>query len=81
MPKDKRVILGLVSTKTGDMETKDELKRKVETATKYVDLDRLGISPQCGFASIDLGNPLSGQAQEDKLRLVVETAKDIWGEA
>ncbi len=81
VPKDKRVILGLVSTKTGDMETKDELKRKVETATKYVDLDRLGISPQCGFASIDLGNPLSGQAQEDKLRLVVETAKDIWGEA
>jgi 5-methyltetrahydropteroyltriglutamate--homocysteine methyltransferase len=81
VPKDKHVVLGLVSTKTGDMETKDALKRKVEGATKYVDLERLSISPQCGFASVDLGNPLSAQAQEDKLRLVVETAKEIWGEA
>ncbi len=81
VPRNKQVVLGLVSTKTGEMETRDELTRKVEAATKFVDLDRLGISPQCGFASVDRGNPLSPQAQEDKLRLVVETARDIWGEA
>ena len=81
VPPTKRVILGLVSTKTGDMETKDGIKRKVDEATRHVALDRLGISPQCGFASVDRGNPLSARAQEDKLRLVVETAREIWGEA
>ncbi len=79
VPKGKRVILGLVSTKTGQMETRDEIRRRVDSATQYVDLDRLGISPQCGFASIDRGNPLSRQAQEDKLALVVEMAREIWG--
>ena len=81
VPKGKHVVLGLVSTKTGDLETRGALLRKVEAATKFVDLDHLAISPQCGFASVDRGNPLSQQAQEDKLRLVVETAREIWGEA
>jgi len=80
VPKDKQVILGLVTTKTGEMETRDEVRRRVDAATKHISLDRLGISPQCGFASIELGNPLSRQAQEDKLSLVVEMAKEIWGE-
>ena len=62
------------------MERKDELKRRVEDAARFVDLDRLAVSPQCGFASIDTGNPISPQVQEDKLRLVVELARDIWGE-
>jgi 5-methyltetrahydropteroyltriglutamate--homocysteine methyltransferase len=81
VPKDKRVVLGLVTTKTGEMETRDEIRRRVDEATKHIPLDRLGISPQCGFASIDRGNPLSRQAQEDKLALVVEMAREIWGEA
>ena len=78
VPADKRVVLGLVST--SELESKDDLKRKIEGAAKFVDLDRLAISPQCGFASIDRGNPLTAQAQEDKLRLVVETAREVWGE-
>ena len=81
LPKDKTVVLGLVSTKSGALESGDALKRRVEEATAFVDLDRLAISPQCGFASIEQGNPLSPQAQEDKLRLVVETAREIWADA
>ncbi len=72
-------MLGLVSTKTPAMERKDELKRRVEDAARFVDLDRLAVSPQCGFASIDTGNPISPQVQEAKLKLVVELARDIWG--
>ena len=60
---------------------KDELKTRVDDATRILDLDRLAISPQCGFASVDTGNPITPQAQEDKLRLVVDLARDIWGEA
>jgi 5-methyltetrahydropteroyltriglutamate--homocysteine methyltransferase len=80
VPPRKRVVLGLVSTKTPTMERKDELKRRVEDAARFVDLDRLAVSPQCGFASVDTGNPISPQVQEDKLKLVVELARDIWGE-
>ena len=68
VPRHKRVVLGLVSTKTPTMERKDELKRRVEDAARFVDLDRLAVSPQCGFASIDTGNPISPQVQEDKLQ-------------
>ena len=81
VPKNKIVVLGLVSTKSGELESKDMLKRRVEDATKFVDLDRLAISPQCGFASIEQGNPLTPAAQEEKLRLVVETAREIWADA
>jgi 5-methyltetrahydropteroyltriglutamate--homocysteine methyltransferase len=81
VPKHKTVVLGLVSTKTAAMEAKDELKRRVEDATRYLDVGSLAVSPQCGFASIDTGNPITPEVQEAKLRLVVELAKDIWGEA
>ncbi len=81
VPKSKHVVLGLVSTKTGELENAPEVRRRVDEATRYVDFDRLSISPQCGFASIDLGNPLTPQAQEEKLRLVVDSARAIWGEA
>jgi 5-methyltetrahydropteroyltriglutamate--homocysteine methyltransferase len=81
VPPSKSVILGLVSTKTTTVENRDELKARIEAATKFVALDRLCISPQCGFASVDIGNPISAQVQEDKLRLLVELAKDIWADA
>ena len=63
------------------MENKDELRKRVEDATRYLDLDYLAVSPQCGFASLDTGNPITPEVQEQKLRLVVELARDIWGEA
>ncbi len=81
VPPSKSVILGLVSTKTTTVENRDELKARIEAATQFVALDRLCISPQCGFASVDIGNPISVQVQEDKLRLLVELAKDIWADA
>jgi 5-methyltetrahydropteroyltriglutamate--homocysteine methyltransferase len=81
VPKSKSVVLGLVSTKTSALEDKDMLKRRVEEAGRFVDLDRLAVSPQCGFASLDTGNPITPQAQEQKLRLVVELAQDLWGTA
>jgi 5-methyltetrahydropteroyltriglutamate--homocysteine methyltransferase len=79
LPKGKLVVLGLVTTKTGELESKDELKRRVEEATTYVDIDQICISPQCGFASTIEGNDLSAEQQAAKLRLVVETAEEIWG--
>jgi 5-methyltetrahydropteroyltriglutamate--homocysteine methyltransferase len=81
MPKGKRVVLGLVSTKLPGLEDKDELKRKIEQATKYVPLDQLSISPQCGFASHQKGSGLSFAQQEAKLKLVVQTATEVWGSA
>jgi methionine synthase II (cobalamin-independent) len=79
VPKDKRIVLGLVSTKTSALEDKDELKRRLDAASRFVDLDRLSVSPQCGFASVAEGNPIAPQAQEAKLRLIVELAHDAWG--
>ncbi len=81
VPRHKTIVLGLVSTKTPAMESKDELKRRVEDATRYLDLDCLAVSPQCGFASLDTGNPIAPEVQEQKLRLVVELARELWGEA
>ena len=80
MPKDKKVVLGLVSTKIPQLENKDELKRKIEAATKYIPLEHLSISPQCGFASHQKGSGLTFAQQEAKLKLVVQTARDVWGE-
>lgn len=77
----KTIVLGLVTTKSGQLETKDELKRRVDEATKYVPLDQLALSPQCGFASVKQGNPLTMDDQERKLALVVETAAEIWDDA
>ena len=79
MPKNKTAILGLVSTKMPEMETKDGLKKRIDDATKYADLDNLALSPQCGFASDHFGNPISVDDQIAKLRLVVETAEEVWG--
>ena len=81
VPQAKSVVLGLVSTKTTTLEDKAELKGRIEAATKFVALDRLCISPQCGFASIDVGNPISPQVQEAKLKLLVDLARDIWVDA
>jgi 5-methyltetrahydropteroyltriglutamate--homocysteine methyltransferase len=79
VPRDKVVVLGLVTTKTGALERKDDLKRRVEDASRFIDVDQLCLSPQCGFASVVEGNALSPEEQTAKLRLVVETAEDIWG--
>ena len=81
VPKNKMVVLGLISTKTGTMEDRDMIRRRVQDATSFVDLDRLAISPQCGFASIEDGNPISPQQQEEKLCLAVEMAREIWKDA
>lgn len=79
MPEGKRVVLGLVSTKTPRLESKDELKRRIAEAARYVPLERLALSPQCGFASHRRGTTLTAADQEAKLRLVVETAAEVWG--
>jgi 5-methyltetrahydropteroyltriglutamate--homocysteine methyltransferase len=81
VPADRTVVLGLVSTKKTAMEKKDELKSRIHAAEKYVPLERLALSPQCGFASTMEGNLLSEADQEAKLRLVAETAREVWGEA
>jgi 5-methyltetrahydropteroyltriglutamate--homocysteine methyltransferase len=81
VPRHKSVVLGLVSTKTTAMENKDELKRRIDEAARHLDIGRLAVSPQCGFASVEAGNPITPQVQEQKLRLVVELAREIWGES
>ena len=79
VPKGKHVVLGLVTTKHGELERKDDLKRLIEEASQYVDLDQLCLSPQCGFSSTLEGNELSYEQQVAKLRLVVEVAEEVWG--
>jgi len=76
--KDKGVVLGLVSSKTAALETVDSLVRRIDEATQYIDLDRLAISPQCGFASTAAGNPLSEADERAKLDRVVEVARQVW---
>jgi 5-methyltetrahydropteroyltriglutamate--homocysteine methyltransferase len=79
VPKGKQVVLGLVTTKRPELESKDELKRRIDEAAKYVPLDQLCLSGQCGFSSTFEGNALTAADQEAKLRLIVETAEDVWG--
>jgi methionine synthase II (cobalamin-independent) len=79
VPKGKTVVLGLVTTKTGELEGRDELKRRIEEASKYVDIDQLALSPQCGFASTEEGNLLAEEEQWAKLRMIVELAGEVWG--
>jgi 5-methyltetrahydropteroyltriglutamate--homocysteine methyltransferase len=79
VPRGKHVVLGLVTSKRGGLESKDTLKRRVEEASRYVDQDQLCLSPQCGFSSTIDGNELTEEQQWAKLRLVVETAAEIWG--
>jgi 5-methyltetrahydropteroyltriglutamate--homocysteine methyltransferase len=78
VPKGKQVVLGLVTTKSGELEDKDDLKRRIDQAAKFVPLDQLCLSPQCGFSSTVEGNRLSGDQQFAKLRLIVETAREVW---
>jgi 5-methyltetrahydropteroyltriglutamate--homocysteine methyltransferase len=79
VPKGKMVVLGLVTTKRGDLESKDALKRRIDEAARYVPLDQLCLSPQCGFSSTVEGNSLTLDEEIAKLRLVVETAREVWG--
>ena len=79
VPKGKTVVLGLVTTKLGTLETKDALKHKIDEAARQIPLDQLCLSPQCGFSSTVHGNAIALEAQAAKMRLVVETARDVWG--
>jgi 5-methyltetrahydropteroyltriglutamate--homocysteine methyltransferase len=79
VPKDKVVVLGLVTTKRGELEDRDLLKRRIEEASSYVDVDQLCLSPQCGFSSTVEGNELTEQQEADKLRLIAELADEVWG--
>jgi 5-methyltetrahydropteroyltriglutamate--homocysteine methyltransferase len=72
-------VLGLVTSKKGELEAKDDIKRRIEEAGKFVDLDQLCLSPQCGFSSTLDGNALTREQQIAKLRLVVEVADEVWG--
>ena len=78
-PKTKTVVLGLVTSKRPELETKDELKQRIDEAAQYVDGDQLALSPQCGFSSTVPGNELTEADEMAKLRLVVETAAEVWG--
>jgi len=79
IPEDRTVVLGLVSSKRAALESKDELKGRIDSAARFVPLERLALSPQCGFASTMEGNLLTPADQEAKLRLVAETAREVWG--
>ena len=79
VPKGKTVVLGLVTTKTGALESKDLLKRRIDEAAKFIDLDQLALSGQCGFASTEEGNTLTEDEQWAKLRRIVEVAEEVWG--
>jgi 5-methyltetrahydropteroyltriglutamate--homocysteine methyltransferase len=80
VPKGRKVVLGLVTTKTGALEAKDAIKRRIEQAGKFVDVSQLCLSPQCGFASVEEGNVLAEDEQWAKLAMVVDIANEVWGE-
>jgi 5-methyltetrahydropteroyltriglutamate--homocysteine methyltransferase len=79
VPKGVTVVLGLITTKSGELEKTDDIVRRIEEASKFVDLDDLAVSPQCGFASVAMGNPVTPEEQRRKLELVVEVARRVWG--
>ena len=79
LQKGRLAVLGLVTTKTGELESKDTIKRRIEEASKFADLDQLCLSPQCGFASTEEGNTLAEEQQWAKLRMIVEVAREVWG--
>ena len=78
VPKGKQVVLGLVTSKSGKLESKDELKRRIDQASKFIALDQLCLSPQCGFASTEEGNVLAEDEQWAKLRMIVEVTEEVW---
>jgi 5-methyltetrahydropteroyltriglutamate--homocysteine methyltransferase len=79
VPKGKMVVLGLVTTKFPELENKDDIRRRIDEASKFVDIDQLALSPQCGFASTLLGNKVTVDDEKRKLGLIVELADEIWG--
>ena len=79
VPRDKIVVLGLVTTKKGALENKDDLKRRLDQAAQFVPLEQICLSPQCGFSSTVEGNTLTIEEEIAKLRLIVETAREVWG--
>jgi 5-methyltetrahydropteroyltriglutamate--homocysteine methyltransferase len=79
VPADVDVVLGLVSSKVGALESKGDVLRRIDEATKYIPIDRLALSPQCGFASMAAGNLLTEDDQWRKLELVVDVAREVWG--
>ncbi|HYN12909.1 MAG TPA: 5-methyltetrahydropteroyltriglutamate--homocysteine S-methyltransferase, partial [Burkholderiales bacterium] len=79
VPKGKRIVLGLISTKTPVLEKKGSLKKRIDEAAKYVALENLCLSPQCGFASSEVGNKLTEDDQKRKLELAVQVAHEVWG--
>jgi 5-methyltetrahydropteroyltriglutamate--homocysteine methyltransferase len=81
VPKNKKVVLGLVSSKEAEIESKDQIKRRIEEATKFIALDQLCLSPQCGFASTAPGNRITEDVERKKLQLIVEIAQEVWGSA
>ena len=74
------MVLGLVTTKLGALESKDDLKRRIDEAARYAPMEQLALSPQCGFSSTVHGNDIAVEAQRAKLQLVVETAREVWGD-
>lgn len=80
VPRGKTVVLGLVTTKLGTLESKDDIKRRIDAAAKYCPLEQLALSPQCGFASTEQGNEVSVAQQSAKLQLVIDVAREVWGE-
>jgi 5-methyltetrahydropteroyltriglutamate--homocysteine methyltransferase len=80
LPKGKKVVLGLVTSKTGALERRDDIKRRIQDAAKFVSLDQLCLSPQCGFASTEEGNILGEAEQWAKLEMIVDIAREVWGD-
>ena len=80
MPEDKWVVLGLITTKRPHLEPMDELVSRIREASRFVPLERLAVSPQCGFSNSVIGSAITSADQERKLRLAVETARRVWGE-
>src|SRR5678816_4029131 len=81
LPKGKTMVLGLVTTKLGELESKDEIKRRIDEAAKYAPMDQFCLSPQCGFSSTVHGNEIQREQQADKMRMIVELAGEVWGGA
>jgi 5-methyltetrahydropteroyltriglutamate--homocysteine methyltransferase len=79
LPKDKFVVLGLITSKSGELEKKDDIKRRIDQAAKFAPLEQLCLSPQCGFSSTEEGNSLTVDQQWRKLELVAEIANEVWG--
>ena len=79
VPKDKTVVLGLVTSKSGRLEAKDDIRRRIKQAAKFIPLEQLCLSPQCGFASTEEGNILAEDEQWTKLKMIVEVAQEVWG--